>query len=51
MYYMQDGNTPLHLASENGQCELVEILAKAGADVTITNKVSNVLSVHMPIYT
>ena len=37
---LQDENTPLHLASENGQRELVEILAKAGADVTIINKVS-----------
>ena len=38
---LQEGNTALHLASRLGQCELVEILTRAGGDFTIANKVSS----------
>ena len=36
---MQVGDTPLHIASQKGHRELVEILTRSGADFTIVNKV------------
>ncbi len=35
-----DGNTPLHRASANGHKAIVEMLLKAGADHSVSNKVS-----------
>ena len=37
---LQEGDTALHLASQMGWLELVQILARSGADTTIANKVS-----------
>ena len=39
--YVQDGCTPLHLAVENGNTEMVKIItAAAGVNFTIKNEVS-----------
>ena len=42
--FIQNRDTPLHLASKEGHCELVEILTKSGADTTVVNKVSYLLN-------
>ena len=42
---LQYGNTPLHIASANGHEAVVEVLLKAGANHSISNKVRNVLYV------
>ena len=39
---LQDGDTPLHKASANGQEAVVEVLLKAGADHSKKNTVSMV---------
>ena len=39
-YYFQLKMTPLHWATEKGHIHVIEILLKAGADVTCENKVS-----------
>ena len=39
-YYYQDLWTPLHLAAQDGNDSIVEILIKCGADVNAVNKVS-----------
>ena len=39
-FFLQNGDTPLLLASREGHCELVEMLIKSGADTTVVNKVS-----------
>ena len=39
-FSVQDGSTALHLASQNGHCEVVKILLKAKADVNIKTNVS-----------
>ena len=44
MLFVQMGDTPLHVALQSGNYhsnEVVEALIKGGADVNITNKVSN----------
>ena len=44
MLFLQIGDTPLHVASQSGHYhsnEVVEALIKGGADVSITNNVSN----------
>ena len=44
MLLLQMGNTPLHVALQSGHYrsnKVVETLLKGGADVNITNKVSN----------
>ena len=38
--YMQNGFTPLHLASQNGHVEVVGTLIKSGADIKAVQKVS-----------
>ena len=38
--FLQNRDTPLHLASKGGYCELVEILIKSGANIAVVNKVS-----------
>ena len=42
---LQDGNTPLHIASADGHEAVVEVLLKAGTDHSISNNVRNVLYV------
>ena len=37
---IQDGDTALHKAAKEGKTECVDHLLSAGADVTITNNVS-----------
>jgi len=39
-YYLQDGNTPIHLAIRDGHVEVVEKLISSGADVNAVDKVS-----------
>ena len=39
-YYLQDGDTPIHLASSDGHVEVVEKLISSGADVNVVDKVS-----------
>ena len=44
MLFLQMGDTPLHVASQSQHYHInkvVEALIKGGADVNITNKVSN----------
>ena len=36
---LQDGKTPLHLASERGHVSVVEILIVAQADINLLDKV------------
>ena len=38
--FLQDHNTPLHLAAYNGNTGVVEMLVREGADVEAKNKVS-----------
>ena len=37
--FLQNRDTPLHLASKGGHLELAEILIKSGADTAAVNKV------------
>jgi len=39
-YFLQDGDTPIHLASSNGHVQVVEKLISSGADVNVVNEVS-----------
>ena len=39
-YYLQDGDTPIHLALSGGHVRVVEKLISSGADVNVVNKVS-----------
>ena len=39
-YYLQNGNTPIHLALRYGHVEVVEKLISSGADVNAVDKVS-----------
>ena len=39
-FSVQDGSTALHLASQNGHCEVVRMLLKAKADVNARTNVS-----------
>ena len=39
---LQDGNTPLHIASASGHKAVVEVLVKADAAPSIKNSVSTV---------
>ncbi len=44
---LQNGDTPLHIASANGHKAVVEVLLKAGADHSIMNSVSNLFKVEL----
>ena len=39
-YFLQDGYTPIHLASRCGHVQVVEKLLSLGADFNVVNKVS-----------
>ena len=39
-YFLQDGYTPIHLASRYGHVRVVEKLISSGADVNVVDKVS-----------
>jgi len=39
-YYLQDEDTPIHLASRRGHVEVVEKLISSEADVNVVNRVS-----------
>jgi len=39
-YFLQGGDTPIHVASRCGYVEVVEKLISSGADVNVVNKVS-----------
>ena len=38
----QDGSTALHVASQEGECEIVQILLEAKADVNVKDNVSEI---------
>ena len=38
-FYCLQWSTPLYVASEKGHCDVVEALAKAGADVNVISKI------------
>ena len=40
-------NTPLHLASEDGQVEIVKVLLEAGADRGLQNKEEKLSLIHI----
>ena len=42
--HLQSGDTALHFVSREGRFDMVQLLTKAGADVTIMNKVSSYVS-------
>ena len=39
-HFLQNGNTPIHLASRYGHVQVVEKLLSSGADVNVVDKVS-----------
>ena len=39
-YFLQYGDTPIHLASRDGCIQVVEKLISSGADVNVVDKVS-----------
>ena len=39
-YFLQDGDTPIHLASRYGHVQVVEKLISLGANVNVVDKVS-----------
>ena len=39
-YFLQDGDTPIHLVSRDGHVQVVEKLISLGADVNVVNQVS-----------
>ena len=39
-YFLQDGDTPIHLALRYGHVEVVEKLISSGANVNVVDKVS-----------
>ena len=41
VYFVQDGWTPLHVASEEGKQEIVQVLLGANADVNLASTVSD----------
>ena len=41
--HLQNGNTPLYWASENGHLETAKMLIEKGADVNAADKVSHVM--------
>jgi ankyrin repeat protein len=43
-----NGNTPLHIAAQNGHLDLVKLLVEKGADVNLTNKKLNT-ALHMAL--
>ena len=45
--YLQSGDTALHFASREGRFNIVQLLTKAGADVTIMNKVSSCMCIYI----
>lgn len=40
--YLQNGNTPLHLACQNNEVDTVEILINKGVDLNCLNLVSKI---------
>ena len=38
--FLQSGSTSLHVASQHGHVQMVEMLIRSGADVDVVNKVS-----------
>ena len=50
VFYLQNGDTALHFASHEGNYSIVELLTKAGANVTIINKVSHPYISYVAIY-
>ena len=45
-HLLQDGTTPLFLASQEGHKDIVEVLLNHGAEVDLPNKVSVCVSYH-----
>ena len=52
VYYMQNGWSPLHVASQTGFVDLVELLIESGTKANIQNKVAirNVLDMQRLCY-
>lgn len=49
--YLQNGFSPVYVASQNGHTQIVDILVKAGADINLTTKKVNitVYTVSVPV--
>ena len=48
--YLQDGQTPLYIASSNGHIAVVQLLLQMFADVSISKKVCHTLIIHPAYY-
>ena len=49
LHSLQDGDTPLILASQEGHKDIVEVLLKYGAEMDLPNKVSVCVSYHYQV--
>ena len=46
-FVLQDGRSPLYMASQEGHLDVVKTLIEAGANIDQANKVSTHISTHL----